>query len=142
MNNFYLPLVVAIGGNVLYHLSQKSIPKGMSPLYALILTYGLALALCIAAAVFYPHERSFAETVRQANWAVFGVGLAAFAIEFGVLLAYRYGGQVTHLGITVAVGSNLILIPFGLLVFRENLSPRKIVGIVFCLLGLILVAKK
>lgn len=142
MRNLYLPLVVAIGGNVLYHLSQKSIPKQVSPLYALILTYALALALCVVAAFFYPHERSFAETVRESNWAVFGVGLAAFAIEFGVLLAYRYGGQVSHLGITVAVGSNLILIPFGLLVFRENLSARRIVGLIFCFLGLILVAKK
>jgi drug/metabolite transporter (DMT)-like permease len=142
MKNFYAPLMLAIGGNALYHLSQKSIAKSINPLYALVVTYALAIVLCIVVAFFYPHEKTFVETMREANWAVLGVGVAAFLIEFGVLLAYRGGGGISYLGITVAVGTNLILLPIGLFGFREHLSKWNLLGIVFCILGLILVTKR
>ncbi len=142
MKNFYVPMAMAIGGNALYHLSQKSITKSLNPLYALIVTYSLALVLCIIVAFFYPHEKTFAETLRESNWAVLGVGVAAFLIELGVLLAYRGGGNISYLGITVAVGTNLILLPVGLIAFREQLSRWNLLGIVFCIVGLILVTKR
>ncbi len=46
MKNFYLPLVLVIGGNLIYHLSQKSLPKEANPLYTMIIVYGIAIIAC------------------------------------------------------------------------------------------------
>ena len=39
MPSFYLPFVIAVGGMLLYHLSQKSIPKEMNPFHATAIAY-------------------------------------------------------------------------------------------------------
>src|SRR5258708_21336003 len=36
---FYLPLGLAVGGMLFYHLGQKSIPKEINPFYATIIAY-------------------------------------------------------------------------------------------------------
>ncbi|MDX6271018.1 MAG: hypothetical protein QOD28_2241, partial [Acidobacteriota bacterium] len=44
MKHFYLPLVLAIGGNLLYHLSQKSMPKAANPLFIITIAYIVGIA--------------------------------------------------------------------------------------------------
>jgi len=142
MKAFYVALLMAIGGNVFYHLAQKSVAKDVSPLHALIVAYAVALVLCCGAAFFQKGDKALLQSLTEVNWAVWGVGASAFLIELGVLLAYRSGGQIGLLGISVAVATNLILLPVGILLFRENLTKWNLLGVVLCVAGLILVVKK
>lgn len=142
MKSFYAWLALAIGGNVLYHFAQKSVTKSVNPLHALAAAYALALIMCVVAALATRSEQSFIGSLREMNWAVWMVGAAAFMIELGVLLAYRSGGRVGLLGVTVAVATNLILLPVGFVVFREQLSKWNMLGIVLSIVGLVLVTKK
>lgn len=142
MKAFYVALLMAIGGNVFYHLAQKSVAKDVSPLHALIVAYAVALALCCVAAFFQKDDKAFVQSLTEVNWAVWCVGASALIIELGVLLAYRSGGRIGLLGISVAVATNLILLPVGVLLFRENLTKWNLLGVVLCIAGLILVVKK
>jgi len=138
---YYLPFVVAVGGSLLYHLSQRSIPKGANPFHATIIAYAGGAALCAVCARLYPGGRSFVETLKGANWAVFAVGIAVVAIEVGVLLAYRAGWRVSTTAVAINVAVTALLVPAGLLFFKDELTPRHLLGLAFCVLGLILVAK-
>lgn len=142
MKAFYVALLIAIAGNVFYHLSQKSVVKDVNPLHVLIIAYAVALALCCIAAFFYPSDKTFMQSVAQVNWAVWCVGVAALLIELGVLLAYRSGGRVGLLNITVAVATNLVLLPVGFFVFKEQLTKWNLLGVALCIIGLVLVVKK
>ncbi|HEX8456783.1 MAG TPA: DMT family transporter [Pyrinomonadaceae bacterium] len=142
MKNFYLPLAMAVGGNLLYHLAQKSMPKAINPLFAIILAYFVGITACLLYSVVYPHERSFAETVRESNWAVYAMGLGAAVIEVGFLLAYRAGWNISTAAVACSTAVTLMLIPIGVLAFKEQLSARNVVGLLLCMLGLVLVAKK
>ncbi len=70
------------------------------------------------------------------------MGLAIVAVELGVLLAYRAGWPMSVASLTVSSALALVLVPVGVTVYRERLSPANVAGLVLCLAGLVLVARK
>jgi len=54
-------------------------------------------------------------------------------------VAYRVGWKISLAPILSSVAVSLLLIPVGLLAFHEKLSVANLVGIAFCIAGLILV---
>lgn len=142
MKNFYLPLALAVFGNLLYHLSQKSVPKAANPIYVITIAYLVGIVLCLLYSFIYPSEKSFVETLRESNWAVFAIGAGAAVIELGFLLAYRAGWNLGTASVACSTAVTIMLIPIGLFAFKEPLSLRNIVGLLFCLLGLVLVSKE
>jgi uncharacterized membrane protein len=142
MKSFYLPLVLTIGGNVLYHISQKSVPPTANPLLTMMLAYAVGIAVCALCAIFYPAGPSLLAAGREVNWAVVTIGVGATAVELGYLLAYRVGWNISIAPILTSVAVTVLLIPIGIAVFREQLSAVRLIGIMFCLIGLFLVARK
>jgi uncharacterized membrane protein len=63
-------------------------------------------------------------------------------IEAGFLLAYREGWKISTAAVASNVALTVLLVPIGVAVYKEHLSIRTIIGLVFCLLGIILVAKE
>ena len=141
MLNFYFPFGLAVGGGVLYHLAQKSIPKGMNPFYATIIAYLIGIVLCAICALVYPGGKSLADSVKDSNWSVLALGFSVAAIELGFLLAYRAGWRISIATIVTNVAITVVLIPVGIVVFKDQLSLRNVVGLAFCILGLILVMR-
>ena len=66
---------------------------------------------------------------------------AAASIEIGFLLAYRAGWKIGIAAVATNVAVTAMLIPIGILVFKDHLSLRNILGLVFCVLGLVLVVR-
>lgn len=141
MTAFYLPFVLAVGGMLFYHLSQKSIPKGTNPFHVTILAYAIGIIMCAVCAFVYPGKNTIVESLRESNWAVFVLGLAAASIELGFLLAYRAGWRISLAAVATNVTVTILLVPIGVLIFKDHLSLRNILGLVFCVLGLVLVVR-
>jgi uncharacterized membrane protein len=141
MRSFYFPLCLAVGGMLFYHLGQKSIPKGINPFYAMIIAYTAGIIVLAVCALTLPGEKSFSSSLRISNWAVFVVGVAAACIEVGFLLAYRSGWRISIAAVATKVAVTLLLVPIGIAVFKDHLSVRNVIGLVFCVVGLILVVR-
>jgi uncharacterized membrane protein len=141
MKNFYFPFALATGGALLYHLSQRSIPREMNPFLTTIIAYLVGIFLCGLSLFLFPAHKPLRDSLRDSNWAVFGVGFSVVAIELGFLLAYRAGWKISVAAVATNAAVTILLIPIGILVFKDQLSARNIIGLIFCLLGLILVAK-
>jgi uncharacterized membrane protein len=139
--SFYAPLLLAVGGMLFYHLAQKSIPPGINPFYATMIAYAAGIAVCFVCALTLPGDKSFATSVRQTNWAVPLMGAAAACIEVGFLLAYRAGWRISVAAVAGNVAVMLLLIPIGVLFYKDQLSPRNILGLTFCVVGLVLVVR-
>lgn len=138
----FLPLLLSVSGGVLYHIAQKSVPRAVSPFVAILIAYALGIVGCGLALFVWPPERPVIESVRQANWAVWLLGLGALVIEIGFLLAYRAGWQISVASVISNISVALVLLPVGLLVFHETLTWRMAVGVAFCLVGLYLLSQK
>ena len=113
----------------------------MNPFHATIIAYAIGILLCFVCALAYPGKRSLIGSVRESNWAVFVLGVSAASIEVGFLLAYRAGWKISLAAVATNVAVTAMLIPIGILVFKDHLSLRNILGLIFCVLGLVLVVR-
>src|SRR5262245_5680066 len=139
MKLLILSVVVIVASNVLYHVSQKSIPTGAHPLLSVAVTYAAALLVTLLLWPLSPGGAPKLSGIGQLNWATLGVAVSAVGIEIGFLLAYRAGWNINVGSLVVSVAVALLLIPTGALLFKEQLSAANIAGIVLCLAGLALV---
>lgn len=142
MSGFYLAFALTVIGMVLYHLSQKAVPKETNPFLVIAIAYTVGIVLCVAFAFTYPGKKSLTETFKASNWAVFSLGAAAALIELGFLLAYRTGWRISIAAVATNAAAALVLIPIGLLIFKDQLSSRNVIGLICCLVGLVLLVRQ
>ena len=141
MSGFYLAFALTVFGMLMYHLSQKAVPKESNPFFVIAIAYAVGIALCLAFAFVYPGRKSVLDTFRQSNWAVYTLGAAAALIELGFLLAYRTGWKISIAAVASNAAAAVVLIPIGLLVFKEQLSVRNVIGLILCVAGLALLMR-
>jgi len=137
----FLPFVITVGGMLLYHLSQKSIPRTVNPFVGVIIAYAVGIAVCAIGALVLPRERPLLESVRQSNWAVPAMGAAAACIEIGFMLAYRAGWKISIAAVATNAAVTAMLVPIGLIIYKDQLSARNLLGLLFCIVGMVLVVR-
>ncbi|TAE25502.1 MAG: hypothetical protein EAZ92_12090 [Candidatus Kapaibacterium sp.] len=144
-------IVLIVLSNVVYQLSQKSVPEGAHPLVATIVSYCAALLVCIALFVIMPLPQNNLQTsigqvlsaeVQKLNWSSYALGISIVGVEIGFLLAYRAGWNISIGALLANSLLMMILVPVGVFLFREDISWSKVCGILLCLVGSILIAKK
>lgn len=135
---YYLAIGLTIIANLFYHLAQKSISENVNPFVSLIATYLTAIVISLAVLPFYRQGPGVRESLKSLNWASIALGVAIIGLELGFLLAYRTGWKISLAAVFSNVAVALLLIPIGVFWFREHLSGVNLLGLAFCVLGLIL----
>jgi uncharacterized membrane protein len=136
---FYFSILLTVISNVLYHIFQKLIPQGANPFLSLAVTYATAFFACAIYLLIFPPAGGLVMALKQTNWTSAALGLAIIGLELGYLIAYRVGWNISLAGIVSSTGVGLILIPVGLMAFKEKMTPINAIGVAFCLIGLVLV---
>lgn len=139
---YYLTMALTIVASVFYQLIQKSIPEDTNPFSSLIITYITSIIICIAVVLLYPNGINLLSSLKKVHWTSYALGISIIGLEIGYLLAYRAGWKISFAAIFSNVAVTLLLIPIGLLFFGEKLSATNMVGILFCISGLILLNYK
>lgn len=141
--NYYFPPLLIVFGLVLYQISQKSVDKDANPFVVVAVAYLIGIIACIAGFYLFPKsDTALIPMIKTIIWSAIGIGLGAAAIEFGFLLAYRTGWNISTLPLSANVFSALILILIGIFAYRESLSVEKIIGVLMCIGGLVLITIK
>ncbi len=138
---YVFSIVLIVASNIVYNISQKSTPKGANPFSALLVTYLVAAVLTLLASLFYKTDKGMMESFKDLNWTSVALGFAIVGLEFGYLLAYRAGWQISIGSLVANILLALMLIPVGILLYKEGFEPHKIVGIGLCIAGLIVINK-
>ena len=126
-----LPLIVI--GVLLYHVSQKSIPKYINPLVAFAAAYGIAFLICTAILFANGEIKSGIELIQRRDWIpIIFLGLSLLPVELGFLYAYRTGWKISTTSITTGPFISISLALIGALWYKEELSVTNIIGIVLC----------
>jgi len=140
----YVPIALVVLSSLGYHLFQKSTPAAINPFVTLIVTYAVATAVSIQSYfMFVPKADmiNLVDGIKTANWASMLLGFAVVGLELGFLLAYRAGWNISAASLISNTTVALLLIPAGLLLFKESISLPAVLGMLLCLSGLILVSK-
>ncbi len=131
-----IAFLIAIAGQVLYHVTQKSISAGAHPVISLLTFYLVAAVLTLPLFLLLPLAGSVGAEIQKLNWAVYGVAVSIVMIEIGFLLAYRAGAELSSAAVLTASVVAVSTLVIGALFFREPLSVAKLAGIVLCLAGI------
>lgn len=139
MQSAYFSMGLTILGYFSYHIFQKSVSTSINPLLAICMAYATGLLFGIVLLLASGNAASALQTVLQANWAVYAIGISVFIMEIGFLLSYRNGMSMST-GVTVCNAIViLLLVPVGIYFFREQLHYSTLVGIFCCVCGLLLI---
>ena len=138
---YVFPIVLIVVSNIVYNVCQKSTPSNVNPFSALLITYLTAAILTLIASVFYKSEKGFLQSFNELNWTSVALGVAIVGLGLGYLLAYRAGWNISVGSLVANIILALLLIPIGLLFYKEGFALNQIIGVVFCMVGLILINK-
>ena len=128
--------LLAIAGQIFYHVTQKSISPGTHPVVSLLMFYGLAALLTLPLLLWFPLNEPIIGEIKKLNWAVYGVAASIVLIEIGFLLAYRAGAELSSAAVLTASVVAVSTLLIGAIFFRESLSIAKVSGMVLCLAGI------
>ena len=135
-------LIIAIVGQVLYHVTQKNVAANAHPVISLVAFYLVAALLSLPLLFFFPVQAPLSDEIGKLNWAVYAVGASIVLIEIGFLLAYRAGAELSTAFVLTSAAVTIATVMVGLTFFREGMSMTKLAGIALCLAGIGLISWK
>jgi len=138
---YVFPIVLIVVSNVIYNVCQKSTPQNVNPFSALLVTYLVAAVFTFIVSLFYKSDKGFLQSFSDLNWTSVALGGAIVGLELGYLLAYRVGWDISVGSLVANIILAVMLIPIGILFYKEGFAFNQIIGVVFCMVGLILINK-
>ncbi|HEY8344994.1 MAG TPA: EamA family transporter [Bacillota bacterium] len=138
---YVFSIVLIVASNIMYNICQKSTPQKANPFAALFVTYLVAIFLTIVAFYANKAEKTFFQACKDLNWTSFGLGFAILGLEFGYIMAYRAGWNISVGSLVANIILAVTLIPIGIIFYKEGFGPNQVLGAILCLAGLILINK-
>ena len=142
MFSYIWPVALIVLSNTLYQICAKSVPEGMNPLASLTVTYLIGAAVSCAMYYLLNRNANLFREIRLTNWAPVVLGVVIVGLEVGFIYAFRAGWPVSITQIVSSAMVAVILIFVGYLLYHEGITWNKIVGIIICLAGLVLINYK
>lgn len=146
---FYLPIVLIVVSNVLYHVCAKGVPSQLNPMVSLMVTYLVAGSLTLFLFFLMPQlfssdkkiEVTLISQIKQINWAPLVLGVVIVGLELGNILMYRAGWNISLGSLVCNITLAILLLVLGLFFYKEVVTSSQAAGIVFCVIGLIFINK-
>jgi multidrug transporter EmrE-like cation transporter len=137
----YWPLFLAVSTYVTYQTALKSARPEVNILG--VLTFAYLVSFACAGSLWFRNQELGANRLEVRDLIVAAViGASIVGIEFGFASAFRSGWQLNTAGAVVNVAAALIVVPVGYLMFAEEMSWTKALGLALCCAGLVLIAQR
>ena len=141
MWNMIWPLLVVVGANTVYNISAKSTPADVNSFASLALSYAIGMVLSVVMFFITSDNKNLIAELTKTNWTALALGVAIVALEFGYVCLYRSGWKISVGTLVANISLACVLLVVGILLYKESVSPRQIIGILFSGVGLVLIAK-
>lgn len=135
------PIMLVVTANTIYNICAKSTPEDINAFASLSITYFIA-ALCAVAMFFITgNQKNLAIELAKANWTSYALGIAIVGLEFGFICIYRAGWAISTGNLVASITLACVLIAVGVILYKETISFRQMLGIAVCAIGLIMITK-
>jgi len=138
---YVFSIIIIVTSNILYNICQKSTPEGANPFSSLLVTYLTAAIITVITFLLFYTDKSLVQSFKELNWTSIALGISIVGLEFGYLMAYRSGWNISEGSLVANIILALMLIPVGILFYKEGFALSKTLGVLFCLIGLLLLNK-
>jgi len=134
----HVSILVVVLSSLAYHVCQKLIGPTVNPYVTLLFAYITAFIITLTAMFTKCSAADIVTGIKQISWPAALLGLTIVGIELGYLLAYRSGWKISMAALTANSFVAILLLAFGLIAFRESITPYHIGGTLMIIAGLIL----
>ncbi|HHU52122.1 MAG TPA: EamA family transporter [Firmicutes bacterium] len=138
---YVFSIVLIVASNIMYNICQKSTPQKANPFAALFVTYLVAIVLSLVALYANKAGKTFVQSCKDLNWTSIVLGFAIVGLEFGYIMAYRAGWNISVGSLVANIILAVTLIPIGIIFYKEGFGPNQVFGSILCIVGLILINK-
>ena len=136
MIDFIWPMALIVLSNTVYQICSKSIAPDVHPLASVAVTYIVGAATATVLYFVLSKGGNIIKEFSHLNWASYVLGLVVVGLEVGFLFAYRAGWQVNTAATVQGAFLAISLIIVGYVLFKEPVNASKLIGVVFCLVGI------
>ena len=135
------PIMVVVAANTLYHICAKQTPEGLNAFASLGMTYFVAMVASLVMFFATATDKNIGHELAKVNWTSLIFGISIVALEFGYLNVYRVGWKVSTVSLVANIALAVILLVVGVLVYKEAITLRQVIGMAVCVVGLVLIGK-
>ena len=128
-----------ITANTFYNVCAKSTPQGVNSFASLTITYLIAAAASLIMFFVTGEQKNIWQEFSKANWTSAVLGIAVLALEFGYICIYRAGWKVSTASVIANIALACVLVFVGMLLYKETITLRQIIGMLVCAAGLYLI---
>ena len=136
---FWLAILLTVFSNVFYHIIQKNTPQQANVVLSLAVSYLVAGLICLLLLPVFPIKEGMRQALRDLSWTSVALAFTLVGLEVGFLLAYRAGWTISLAGLVSNATVAMLLLPVGLIFFRERLSGVNLLGALVAVVGLVLI---
>ena len=141
MWNYIWPLLVVVGANTIYNISAKSTPNNVNSFASLAISYAIGMALSLVMFFITSENKNLIAELSKTNWTALALGVAIVALEFGYVCLYRAGWNISIGTLVANISLACVLLVVGILLYKETVSIKQIIGMVISAIGLFLIVK-
>lgn len=135
------PVVIVVLSNVFYNICQKSTPNGINAFGTLLVTYLMAAVITAVLFVATAGVTNVPGELKKLNWTSFILGVAIVGLEVGYVFLYRAGWKVSAGSVVCNIALAVVLVFVGMLLYKETITLKQILGMVLCSAGLVLITR-
>jgi len=139
--SYFAPLLLVIGANSIYHFTTKNTPAELNPFFGLMVTYSTALVLSIMLFIV-TKSNSITFEITKIKWTNIILGFAVLGVESGWILMYMNGWEISKASIIANICVAIILFIAGIIIFKDAISIKKVIGLLVCIIGVFLLNSK
>ena len=136
------PVCVIVSANVLYQVCAKLQPGGTNPFATLIISYGMAMLIAALLFFFTKDDPTLGNGLTGVNWVPFVFGMFIVMLEFGCIMLYRVGWDVSVGMLICSIFAAVGLTTVGIVFFHEAFTWYKVAGVACFIAGSIFINMK
>ena len=135
----YIPIAIVVLSNTVYHIAAKGTSQSINAFASLIITYIVGLLCCLVLFYTTSEDKSLRKELKKVNWATFVLGICIAFLEFGNIMMYKVGWDISVGSLVSNISLAVVLILIGVFFYKEKLSKRKITGMLLCAAGFVMI---
>lgn len=136
---YFFPIIFIVLSNILYDISAKEFPEKINAQAGMVFYYIAAAIISIFLFYLTSEEKSFRKELKKVNKATFTLALGCTGLDFGYVLAFRAGWDISVASLVCNILIAVALIFVGMAFFKEIITKKHVTGILLCMTGFVLI---
>ena len=138
--SYIAPAVLMIATRVPYMIIQKVTPENVDPFVSVCLFYAVCLAVASVMFLVTRRGQTLRAELKNLNWTAPALGICLVLMDVSALSMFRVGWNLSVGSVLLYVLLAIALVIVGAVFYHEKLTFKRLLGVVLCIMGIIMIS--